>query len=202
MHFLQTRGRHPCRAQVYEDELTLAFMDLGQVNPGHVLVASKRHAVTLLELTAEEAGAVMQTAQRMAHAMPAAFDPDGITALQANGAAAEQTVRHFHMHVRAALPQAMAWPARLAAQRAWPRCALQDYAERPCAKCCQERVHDLNAARQPPRRTPAPKNAGDFFMRKKQSNMIKISKKYAKYHFLKRQETNMCNLFLSQSRPS
>ena len=91
-------GTLPC-AQVYEDELTLAFMDLGQVNPGHVLVASKRHAVTLLELTAEEAGAVMQTAQRMAHAIQSAFDPEGITVLQANGAAAEQTVRHFHLHV-------------------------------------------------------------------------------------------------------
>ncbi len=40
-------------AKVYEDELTIAFMDIGQVNPGHVLVASKRHAVTVLELTPE-----------------------------------------------------------------------------------------------------------------------------------------------------
>lgn len=102
-------------AQVYEDELTLAFMDLGQVNPGHVLVASKRHAVTLLELTPEEAGAVMQTAQRMAHAIQAAFNPDGITVLQANGAAAEQTVRHFHIHV---VPRyhndgvALSWPRK------------------------------------------------------------------------------------------
>ena len=51
-------------AKVYEDALPLAFMDLGQVNPGHVLVATKRHAATLLDITAEEAAAVMQTAQR------------------------------------------------------------------------------------------------------------------------------------------
>ena len=43
-------------AKVYEDALTVAFMDIGQVNPGHVLVASKRHAVTVLDLTPMGAG--------------------------------------------------------------------------------------------------------------------------------------------------
>lgn len=86
-------------ARVAEDDLALAFMDLGQVNPGHVLVASKRHAVNLLELTTEEAGAVMQTAQRVAAAVNQAFDPDGINIFQANGAPAGQTVFHFHLHV-------------------------------------------------------------------------------------------------------
>src|SRR2546427_2479430 len=61
-------------AKVFEDEQTIAFMDIGQVNPGHVLVASKRHAVTLLDLTPDEAGAVMRTAQRVAQAVQAAFD--------------------------------------------------------------------------------------------------------------------------------
>ena len=102
-------------AKIYEDALTVAFMDIGQVNPGHVLVASKRHAVTVLELTAEEAAAIMQTAQRVAVAAQAAFDPDGITLFQANGAAGGQTVFHFHMHV---LPRhegdgmALAWPRK------------------------------------------------------------------------------------------
>ena len=86
-------------ARVYEDAQTIAFMDLGQVTPGHVLVASKRHAPTLYELTAEEAGAVMQTAQRVAMAVQGAFDPPGLTLLQANGALGGQTVGHFHMHV-------------------------------------------------------------------------------------------------------
>jgi len=92
------RGELPA-AKVHEDALTLAFMDIGQVTPGHVLVASKRHAATLLDLTPQEAGAVMQTAQRMAQAQQAAFAPDGITLLQANGAAGGQTVAHFHLHV-------------------------------------------------------------------------------------------------------
>lgn len=92
------RGQIPA-AKVYEDELTIAFMDIGQATRGHVLVASKRHAVNLLELTAEETGAVMQTAQRVAAAVNKAFDPDGINIFQANGAPAGQTVFHFHLHV-------------------------------------------------------------------------------------------------------
>jgi histidine triad (HIT) family protein len=86
-------------AKVYEDELTIAFMDIGQATPGHVLVASKRHAVNLLELTPEEAGAVMRTARHVAAAVNQAFAPDGINIFQANGAPAGQTVFHFHLHV-------------------------------------------------------------------------------------------------------
>ena len=86
-------------AKVYEDELTLAFMDLGQVNPGHVLVATKRHAANIFEITEAEAAAVMQTAQKVAQAAKIAFEPAGLTLLQANGAEGGQTVAHFHLHV-------------------------------------------------------------------------------------------------------
>lgn len=86
-------------AKVYEDELTIAFMDIGQACEGHVLVASKRHAANLLELTPEEAGAAMQTARRIAAAAAQALEPEGITLFQANGAAGGQTVFHFHLHV-------------------------------------------------------------------------------------------------------
>lgn len=114
-------------AKVYEDDLTVAFMDIGQVNPGHVLVACKRHAETVLELTPEEAAAAMQTAQRIARAAHQAFAPDGITLFQANGAAGGQTVRHFHIHV---LPRhdgdgvELAWPRKEPAVS-----LLQGYAE-------------------------------------------------------------------------
>ena len=115
-------------ARVAEDELALAFMDLGQVNPGHVLVASKRHAATLFDLTPDEAAAVMRLAQRVALAARTAFDPDGLMLLQANGAVAGQTVGHFHIHV---LPRHEGDGVDLA----WPRkepgpAVLQDYAER------------------------------------------------------------------------
>ncbi len=102
-------------ARVCEDALTVAFMDIGQVNPGHVLVATRRHAATLLDTTPEEAGAVMQTAQRVAHAVQDAFDPPGLTLLQANGREGDQTVFHFHMHV---VPRhaddgiALSWPRK------------------------------------------------------------------------------------------
>lgn len=115
-------------ARVYEDALTVAFMDLGQVNPGHVLVATKRHAATLLDITPEEAAAVMQTAQRVASAVQTTFDPPGLTLLQANGREGDQTVFHFHMHV---VPRhgndgiALSWP------RKDPDAAiLHDYAAR------------------------------------------------------------------------
>ena len=102
-------------ATVYEDRLTIAFMDIGQVNPGHVLVATKRHAATLLDITPEEAAAVMQTAQRMAQAVHRAFDPPGITLLQANGREGDQTVFHFHLHVVPRHAQdgiALTWPRK------------------------------------------------------------------------------------------
>ncbi|MPM93545.1 Protein hit [bioreactor metagenome] len=86
-------------AVVFEDELTIAFMDLGQVTQGHVLVATKRHADNLYELTDAEAAAVMQTSRRIALAAQKAFPSAGLTLLQANGAEGGQTVKHFHMHV-------------------------------------------------------------------------------------------------------
>ena len=102
-------------ARVYEDALTIAFMDLGQVNPGHVLVATKRHAATLLNITPEEAAAVMQTAQHVARAVMAVFNPPGLTLLQANGREGDQTVFHFHMHVVPRHAQdgiALSWPRK------------------------------------------------------------------------------------------
>ncbi|MGL6205687.1 MAG: HIT family protein [Giesbergeria sp.] len=118
-------------ARVYEDALTLAFMDIGQVNPGHVLVATKRHAATLLDITPQEAAAVMQTAQRVASAIREVFDPPGITLLQANGREGEQTVFHFHMHV---VPR----HAQDGIGFTWPRknpddAVLRDYADRLAA---------------------------------------------------------------------
>lgn len=84
---------------VYEDEAALAFMDLGQVNPGHVLVASKAHAANIYELDDAQAAAVFRAAARVARAVRAAFDPPGLSIYQANGAPAGQTVLHFHLHV-------------------------------------------------------------------------------------------------------
>jgi histidine triad (HIT) family protein len=92
------RGELPA-AKVYEDEHTIAFMDAGQVNPGHVIVATKRQAETILDLDDELAGALFRTVARVARAVDAAFKPEGITVLQANKPAGWQTVPHVHVHV-------------------------------------------------------------------------------------------------------
>ena len=92
------QGKLPA-ARVHEDALTIAFMDVGQVNPGHVLVATRRHAASLFDITPEEAAAVMTSAQRIAAALREAFAPSGLNLLQANGKDAGQTVFHFHLHV-------------------------------------------------------------------------------------------------------
>ena len=92
------RGELPA-TKVYEDEHTIAFMDAGQVNPGHVIVATRRQVETILDLDDELAGALFRTAARVARAVDAAFRPEGITVLQANKPAGWQTVPHVHLHV-------------------------------------------------------------------------------------------------------
>jgi histidine triad (HIT) family protein len=101
--------------RVYEDGLTLAFMDIGQVNPGHVLVALKPHAENLYALDDSQAAAVQRTAARVARAIRDAFAPAGLSVYQANGKAAGQTVFHYHVHL---VPRyegdgmALSWPVK------------------------------------------------------------------------------------------
>ena len=85
--------------KVHEDELTLAFMDIGEVNPGHVLVAVKPHVDNIYGLDDTLAAAVFRTAARVARAVNKAYAPEGVTLYQANGVAAGQTVFHFHLHL-------------------------------------------------------------------------------------------------------
>lgn len=91
-------GDLPC-AKVYEDSHVFAFMDAGQVNPGHVIVASKLPYETILDADDDTVAALMRAAARIARAVQNAFDPDGLTILQANKAAGWQTVPHLHLHV-------------------------------------------------------------------------------------------------------
>jgi len=84
---------------VHEDEHTLAFMDLGQVNPGHVLVAVKAHAENVYALDDVQAAAVFRSVAKVARAVRDAFSPQGLSIYQANGTPAGQTVFHFHIHL-------------------------------------------------------------------------------------------------------
>src|SRR6185369_7332342 len=85
--------------RVYEDDDVLAFMDIGQVNPGHVLVAVKRHAENLYALDEAQAAAVARASVRIARAIRDAFAPGGLSVYQANGKPAGQTVLHYHVHL-------------------------------------------------------------------------------------------------------
>ena len=101
--------------RVHEDELTLAFMDIGQVNPGHVLVAVKAHAENLYALDDSQAAAVQRTVARVARAIRDAFSPPGLSVYQANGKAAGQTVFHYHVHLvprREGDGMALSWPVK------------------------------------------------------------------------------------------
>ena len=84
---------------VYEDEHTMAFMDINPATSGHVLVIPRAHARDLLDVSEEDLLHVMRTVQRMARAVDQALRPDGINLIQANRIAAFQSVYHFHVHV-------------------------------------------------------------------------------------------------------
>ena len=85
--------------RVYEDEMTLAFMDIMPQLPGHVLVIAKSPAANLLTLPPEYAQAMMLTTQTVARAVQKAMDAPGFMIAQLNGAEAGQTVFHIHMHI-------------------------------------------------------------------------------------------------------
>jgi histidine triad (HIT) family protein len=85
--------------KIYEDERTLCFMDINPLNSGHCLIVTKTHAPTLFEAEAEDLKAAIVTAKKVALALLRAVKPDGLNMLQANGAAAFQSVSHFHLHL-------------------------------------------------------------------------------------------------------
>jgi histidine triad (HIT) family protein len=85
--------------RVYEDERTIAFLDIFPAADGHVLVIPRAHADDIHSLTPADLSAVAQTAQAMAGRVSGALGADGISIVQANGAAAGQTVFHYHVHV-------------------------------------------------------------------------------------------------------
>jgi histidine triad (HIT) family protein len=84
---------------VYEDDRILVFMDIFPVADGHTLVIPKAHATNLLETDEADLSAVIAWSKRVAGALRRVLAPDGIGVFQLNGAAAGQTVFHYHMHL-------------------------------------------------------------------------------------------------------
>lgn len=85
---------------VYEDESTIAFLDIQPINPGHVLVVPKAHAESLVELSPEDAAQVMRVGQLMDKALRSSgLHCEGVNLFIADGKAAGQEVGHVHLHV-------------------------------------------------------------------------------------------------------
>lgn len=91
-------GRIPS-TKVYEDGEVLAFIDIGPIVKGHVLVIPKEHFDPLTAVPARLLGRVMEAVQKVAAAQIAGLGADGVNLHQANGAAAGQVVPHVHFHV-------------------------------------------------------------------------------------------------------
>ncbi|TEW86754.1 HIT family protein [Psychrobacter sp. 230] len=85
--------------KVYEDDKTLAFMDIMPQAEGHVLVIPKQKAVDLTDLEPEYAAAVLMTSKKVMKAQRQVFEREGVIQMQLNGSQAGQTVFHYHVHL-------------------------------------------------------------------------------------------------------
>jgi histidine triad (HIT) family protein len=91
-------GEIPTNA-LYEDDVVKVIFDLGPASKGHVLILPKNHFDNIYSMDSDTAAHVFQVAVKMANAMKAALNFDGLNIVQNNGEIAGQTVFHFHLHL-------------------------------------------------------------------------------------------------------
>jgi len=129
------RGEAPAY-KVHEDDRVLVFMDIFPVTDGHTLIVTKEHFENVFETTEESLRAVTAASLRVAHAIRATLDPDGLMVFQLNGAAAGQSVFHYHMHL---LPRKEGEPLALHTRVPGDpqRLRGQRLARRPWPPCCR-----------------------------------------------------------------
>jgi len=92
------RGEIPCH-KIYEDDDTLAFLDIMSRSDGHALVITKEKARDLFDISPEGLAKLMTVVQTLAPKIKQAMAADGVLIAQFNGAAAGQTVFHLHVHI-------------------------------------------------------------------------------------------------------
>ena len=92
------RGLQPASI-VWEDDLTMAFIDLRQFHAGHTLVIPRKHLPDIRELDYTTGAALMASVTRIARAVTAAFPNQGLSLWHSVGEAADQEVPHLHVHV-------------------------------------------------------------------------------------------------------
>ena len=85
--------------KIYEDDLVLAFLDLGPINYGHTLVIPKEHHESSATIPENVAGRMFRVGSRIGVALKRKLDYDAFNLHLADGTAAGQVVMHAHMHV-------------------------------------------------------------------------------------------------------
>ena len=85
--------------RVHEDERCLVFMDIVPVSDGHTLLIPKDHCRDVFDADPDALASLMATSKRVATALRRVVEPEGLMVFQLNGAAAGQTVFHYHMHL-------------------------------------------------------------------------------------------------------
>ncbi|MBL7051246.1 HIT family protein [Candidatus Woesearchaeota archaeon] len=86
-------------SKIYEDENTLAFLDLFPVNKGHSLVISKEHYENIFDVPEEILSKISSVVKKVASAVKKGVNADGISIIQSNGKSAGQVIPHIHFHV-------------------------------------------------------------------------------------------------------
>ncbi len=84
---------------LYEDEFTISFLDINPMNYGHALVIPKSHFENFLDVKEEYLSPVIKVTQHVSKAIKLSLKPDGINIIANNGAAAGQSIYHFHFHI-------------------------------------------------------------------------------------------------------
>ncbi|RCL01415.1 MAG: HIT family hydrolase [Candidatus Tokpelaia sp. JSC085] len=97
--FAKLLRREVAAARVYEDEDTVAVMDVMPQGPGHTLVIPRRASRNLLDADPNTLALLVQVVQKVAKAVKKAFSADGITLMQFNERAGGQTIYHLHFHI-------------------------------------------------------------------------------------------------------
>ena len=95
--------------KIYEDEHVYAFTDISPVAKGHTLLIPKHHCKDLFEMPEDVARNLYAVAPKIANAIKAAFHPIGLNTINNNGAAAGQTVFHYHLHFIPRYDEKKAW---------------------------------------------------------------------------------------------
>lgn len=121
--FCQIARKEKPASCVYEDDRTMAFLDIRPINDGHTLVIPKKHYDNIYEIPDEEVAYLFKIVKKVATAVKKGMNAEGIRIFQNNGRAASQVVFHIHVHIL-------------------PRCEGQN-SHQPRSNVCTERLDDV-----------------------------------------------------------